>query len=141
MLHLYWFSIGCIEFKTCLLVLIRLTKIFSHWSNTIVIIFAIHHLEIILERIFNGFSTISFKWLWIYWLSSIPIIFYFLIIEFVILIPIGWCFINVFQIISILFLTHILIKIWFILCMIALIIFAVNDMCSVIKLWYSSVSW
>ena len=141
MLHLYWFSIGWIKFKSCRLVLIRLTKIFANWSNTIIVIFAIHHLEIMLEWIFNALSKTSFYWFWIYWLSSIPIIFYLLIVKCVILIAIRWRFIYIFQLISILFLTHILIKILFVLSMITMVVFTINHMCSVIKLWYSFVSW
>ena len=141
MLHLDWLPVSRIEFKPSWSIFIRLTKIFTNWSHTIIIIFAVHNLKIMLERVFNAFSIVSFYRIRIDWLSSVPIIFDILIIKCIILKAIWWCFINVFELISILSLTNSLIKILFILCMITFIIFAINYMCSIIKLWCFSISW
>lgn len=118
--------------KSLLLILNWSIEIFSFSFWSINIIFACHHLEVWGETTFNTFSYMSLWWFRINWLSSFPIKLNFGIEKMMISNTIRWSFINILKLIGILMLSTTLIEILFVLSMIAVIVFTICYICSII---------
>ena len=136
-MHLERCPINRIELKSTCFIVNWPIKILPGSTCSIIIIFAVHNLKIILELSFNHFCVISFWRLRINWLSSVPIIFYTLIIKAIISNAIGRNFINILQLILILSLTWRFIKILFVHSMPSVVILAISNWCSIV-IWSNS---
>ena len=96
----------------------RFIKIFSFSFWIIQIVFTVHNMKIFFKLLFILFNILSFRWIRIYRLSSFPKIFSFLFKKTMIPYTIWWCFVNVFKLISVLSLTVLFIKKFFVLCVV-----------------------
>ena len=112
---------------------------FLLWS--VIIIFTIHHLEVILETLFNLFNNITLWGIWVNWLSSIPIILISLIEKTVVSHTITRCFIDIFKLIGVLVWSTSLIEELLVVCMIGFVVLAVCYIRTVVPRWNVLWSW
>ena len=115
-------------------------EIFSLSDWSIVVVFGVHHLEITLKISMQFLRFKSIRWLWVNWLSSVPIIFHTIIVVREFFNSVGRCFYEVFVLISVLPGSRFLIKELFEMCVIAMIIFWISNLCSVVPSLYMSAS-
>ena len=111
---------------------------FSSWS--IYVIFACHHLKIMPECLFRFFENLSINWIWIYRLSSFPIILNPSFEKIMFSYSIAWSFIDVSEVVLILRCTCSFIKKFFVLSMIESVIFRISHMSSIVPWRHSSTS-
>jgi hypothetical protein len=122
-------------------VIYRPIEIFPLCLWSMVIVLAIHYLEIISELLFDYFSHESFGRFWIDRLSSFPIELCLLVKETMISYSVGGCLINVFNLISVLMRSTTLIEEFLKLSMVVSIVFTVSNLSSVVPSWNFSRSW
>jgi len=115
-------------------------EIFSFSYRSINVIFRIHHLEITLKISMQFLRFKSIGWFWVNWLSSVPIIFYTIIVIGEFFNSVGWCFDQVFVLVCVLPDSWFLIKELFKMCVIAMIIFWISNLCSVVPSLHMSAS-
>ena len=130
-----------IEYTTFFLVYYRLIEVFSFIFRQIFVVFWIHNLEIVLVTIVLTIIFLPLNWIWVDRLTSIPVIFYFFVIERIVPNTIWRCFINVFEMISILNSSFSFIKEFLIMSMSQFVIHTICDMGSVIPCLNTFRAW
>lgn len=88
-----WFFKSGFEFISFRLKFHRSVKIFSFCYRAIIVIFGVHYLKVSFILFLQIFSIEPFFRLWIYGLSSIPVIFDLFVVKSVFADSIGWRFI------------------------------------------------
>jgi len=135
-----WSSVVWSPLKSLFRIFNWSVEVFSFRLWSINIVFACHYLEIECEIAFNVFSYVPLRWLRIYGLSSFPVIFNLWIEEMMISNTIGWCLIDVLELISVLMLSATFIEILLVLSMITVIVLTVGNIRSIIPSRYVSPS-
>ena len=118
----------------------RLIKIFTFCFRSIYVIFARHYLEILSECLFRLFKNLSFNWIWVHRLSSLPIVLNPSFKKIVFTYTITWSFVDISELVLILRCTWSFIKEFFILSMVKSIIFRISYVGSIIPCRHSSTS-
>ena len=118
----------------------RLIKIFTFCFRSIYIIFARHYLEIVSESLLRFFKYLSFQWIWVYGLSSFPIVLDPSFKKIVFSYTVAWSFVNVSELVLVLWCSWSFIKEFFILSMVKPIIFRIGYMGSIIPWGHSPAS-
>lgn len=113
-------------------------KVLSLVHRSMIVIFAIHYVEIVLKSLFYLLYDVALRCIRVNWFSPLPVILVSLIKETVISNSIAWDFVNVFHLISVLMHSASLIEELFILCVIKFIILWVCNVCPIIPSWNCS---
>jgi len=107
-------------------------EVFPLVNRAVIIIFTVHHMEIILESRLYLFDNITFRSIWINWLSSFPVVLIPLLEKLVIPNSIAWHFVNVLHLIGVLVGTASLIEKLFVLRVVELVVLRVGYIGSVV---------
>lgn len=112
-----------------------------HWLSSFPVISTLWKLfSINMKKKEIIYKSLSINGIWIF-LNVTRYLLDFRIKEMMISDAVWWSFIDIFHLISILMLTAMFIKVLFIMGMVAMIIFTIGHICSIIPLWYVSFSW
>ena len=118
----------------------RAIEIFSFGFWPIDVVFGVHYLKISLKLFLLLLSSKPMRRIWIHWLSSLPVVFYFLVVKAIFFDTIGRCFNKVFVLISVLTLSRLFIKKLFKMRMITMVVFWISNLRSVVPSCYMAAS-
>lgn len=107
-------------------------KVFSLVYRPVIVVLAVHNMEIILKTLLYLLNYIALRCIWVNWLPPFPVVLISLIEETMISNTIAWDLVNILHLICVLMHSASLIKEFLILCMVKLIILWVSHVCPII---------